>query len=190
MAIWPSSPISAVRVTTFTSKEIYHSLFSVLLSCINCININDIISEKNDFITYRGHQRLSAIRKLKGLHVAPHLLLLLYKSIIQPILLYCSTCFFNIITVKNRSKLTSISRKASKIIGLPTPILTDMNSKAIVHIASTIEQDINHPLNHHLIPLPSGLRYRTLCCRRARLARSLIPSTIETLNTRPRRGRR
>ncbi len=42
-------------------------------------------------IQKRSQQRLSALCKLKGLYIASHLLLLLYQSIIQPILLYCST---------------------------------------------------------------------------------------------------
>lgn len=48
-------------------------------------------------------QRLSAICKLKGLFVMPcsYLFLVLYQNIVQPILLYCSTCFFNMFSVTN-----------------------------------------------------------------------------------------
>lgn len=46
-------------------------------------------------IQKRRHRRLSAIRKFKGLYVAPYFLLLLYQRIVQPILLYTSTFFFN-----------------------------------------------------------------------------------------------
>ncbi|KAJ0008551.1 hypothetical protein NQD34_015966 [Periophthalmus magnuspinnatus] len=80
-------------------------------------------------------QRLSVIIKLKGLYVSPHLLLLLYKSIIQPILLYCSTCFYNMLTVKNRTKLIKVTHIPAKIIGLPTPNLTDLNNRAIGRFA-------------------------------------------------------
>ena len=58
-------------------------------------------------IQKRSQQRLSAIRKLKGLYVAPHLLLLLYQSIVQSILLYCSTCFYTMLSVTNRVKHSS-----------------------------------------------------------------------------------
>ncbi len=137
-------------------------------------------------IQKRSHQRLSAIRKLKGLYVAPHLLLLLYQSIIQSILMYCSTCFFNMLSVKNKAKLTRITTTAHKIIGLPTPNLTDLNNRATTLLAISIEQDITHPLNTHLIPLPSGRRHRALRCKRARFGKSLIPVAITTLNERPR----
>ncbi len=55
-----------------------------------------------------SHQRLSAICKLTGLYVATHLLLLLYQSVIQSILLYCSTCFYNMLSVRNKAKLKHI----------------------------------------------------------------------------------
>ena len=137
-------------------------------------------------IQKRSQQRLSAIRKLKGLYVAPHLLLLLYQSIIQPILLYCSTCFFTMLSVTNRAKLTRITNTAAKIIGLPTPNLTELNEKSINRLANSIVQDTTHPLHKYITPLPSGRRYRTLKFRRARLGKSLIPAAIAALNSRPR----
>ena len=137
-------------------------------------------------IQKRSHQRLYAIRKLKGLYVAPHLLLLLYQSIVQPILLYCSICFFNMLTVKNRVKLTRVTNIAAKLIGLPTPTLSELNVKAISRIASTIAQDNTHPLNCHFTIMPSGRRYRSLLCRRARYGKSLVPAAIAALNKRPR----
>jgi len=147
---------------------------------------NKITFDQNtNYILKRSHQRPSAIHRLKGLYVAPHLLLLLYQSIIQPILLYCSICFFHMLTVTNRVKLTRITHTAAKTIGLPTPNLTELNNKAIARIATSIEQDITNPLNLHLIPLPSGRRYRTMRCRRARLGRSLVPAAIACLNNRP-----
>ncbi len=42
-------------------------------------------------------QRLSAIRKLKGLYVAPHLLLLLYQSMIQLFYIALPEFLFNLI---------------------------------------------------------------------------------------------
>lgn len=137
-------------------------------------------------IQKRSQQRLSAIRKLKGLYVAPHFLLLLYQSIIQPILLYCSTCFFTMLSVTNRAKLTRITNTAAKIIGLPTPNLTELNEKSINRLANSIVQDTTHPLHKYITPLPSGRRYRTLKFRRARLGKSLIPAAIAALNSRPR----
>lgn len=76
---------------------------------------------------------------------------------IQPIILYCSTCFFNFLSVKNRAKLLGITTGAGRMIGLLT---SNVNTVAVKCIAISVEQDIAHPLNTHLTPLPSGLRYR------------------------------
>ena len=81
--------------------------------------------------------RQSVIRKL---YVVSHHLLLLYQSISQPILLNCSICFWNMLSVKNRTKLTRITNMVAKIIGLPTPNLSELNNKAIARIATTITQ--------------------------------------------------
>lgn len=50
--------------------------------------------------------------------------LLLYQSIIQHTLLYCSTCFHNMLSVENKTKLTCITNTTVNIIGLPTPTET------------------------------------------------------------------
>lgn len=92
----------------------------------------------------------------------PHLLLFLYQSIIQPIFLFCSTCFFNMLSDTNRAKITRVTITAAEVIGLPTPNLSELNNMAIACIAFKIEQDPSHPLYHHLTPLPLGRRYRTL----------------------------
>ena len=130
-------------------------------------------------------QRLSAIRKLKALSVAPQFLLLLYKSIVQPVILYCSTCFYNMLTTSNKNTLTRITHHASKIIGLPTPNLSDLNNTAITRRALGIAHDPSHPLNSSFVMLPSQRRYRTLACKRARYSRSFVPSAITSLNKAP-----
>ena len=89
------------------------------------------------------------------------------------------------LSVTNRAKLTRITNTAAKIIGLPTPNLIELNNKSITRLANTIAQDITHPLNQYIIPLPSGRRYRTIKFRRVRLGKSLIPAAIAALNSRP-----
>ena len=131
----------------------------------------------------RFQQRLHVIRKLRSLSVAPHLLLLLYKSIIQPVLLYCSACYFTLLSMPNRNKLYSITRIASKIIGLPIPTLADMNNKAINRLALSIISDNEHPLYRYFDLMPSGRRYRSLKWKKVRFSRSFVPTAIAALNT-------
>ncbi len=108
----------------------------------------------------RSHQRLSVIHKLKGLNIAPRLSLLLYQSVIQPSILLYSTCFFNMLSDKKRTKLTKVCNIAAEVIGLSTPNLIEINNRAITRITISIEQDSTHPCNEYLAPLPSGCRYR------------------------------
>ncbi|XDV33380.1 hypothetical protein PO909_003804 [Leuciscus waleckii] len=110
----------------------------------------------------RSQQRLHILRKLSSLYIAPHLLLLLYTSIIQPILLYCSTSVYTMLSVTNKNKLNKITHIASKIIHSPTPNISELNDRAIARLARTIITDPEHPLNFHFTLLPSGRRYRTL----------------------------
>ncbi|ROL46907.1 hypothetical protein DPX16_20559 [Anabarilius grahami] len=118
----------------------------------------------------RSQQRLHILRKLHALSVTPHLLLLLYISIIQPILLYCSPCYFNMLSITNRNKLIKVTRTASKMISLPTTDLSLLNSKAVTRMARTVSRDSDHPLHIYFSLLPSGRRYRTLRWRRARFS--------------------
>ena len=71
--------------------------------------------------------------------------------IIQPILLYCSSCFFNMLSVKNWAKLTHITNIAAKIIGHPTTNLTELNNTAPTCIATSTEQDITHGFDTTLL---------------------------------------
>ncbi len=49
------------------------------------------------------------------------------------------------LNVKNWKKHTQITKTATKIIGLPTPNLLQLNHKAITRIANFIAQDTTHP---------------------------------------------
>ncbi len=110
----------------------------------------------------RAFKKRAAIHKLKGLSAAPHPLLLLHQSTAQPIPLYCSTCFFSMLSATNWVKVTNITSTAAKIIGLPTPNLSELNCTAITRIASTTAQDITHPHNRHLAVLPSEVQEGSL----------------------------
>ncbi len=128
-------------------------------------------------------QRLTVLRKLKQLSVQPHLLLLLYRSIIEPVLMYGAICFFHMLTVVNRNKLLKIPNLASKIIGIPTPKLSDCVTSATIRKAHIILNDPDHPLHRYFILLPSGRRYRLPMCERTNFSKSFVPTAIRALNT-------
>ena len=72
----------------------------------------------------KSPQRLHVLRKLRAFSVDPKLLLRLYRSITEPLIMYSSTCYYPALSVSNRyrTRLLTISHVAPKIIGLPTPI--------------------------------------------------------------------
>lgn len=59
-------------------------------------------------------------------------------NIIEPILLYCNTCYFSMLTFHNRNKLWKITSISSKLIGLPSPKQPSLTDTAATHRALMI----------------------------------------------------
>ena len=176
----PPSGLVPTSIYNQTVEQVSH--FKYLgLTIDNKLTFDQHITD----VQKKSQQRLHVIRKLRALSVAPHLLSLLYTSILLPILLYCSPCFHNMLSTTNRNKLAKITHTASKIINHPTPNLTELNHRAVTRLALSITNDPDHPLNSHFTLLPSGRRYRTLRWRRARFSKSFVPSAISALNNLP-----
>ncbi len=97
--------------------------------------------------------------------------------------MYGAICFFHMLTVVNRNKLLQIPNLASKIIGIPTPKLSDCVTSATIRKAHIILNDPDHPLHRYFILLPSGRRYRLPMCKRTNFSKSFVPTAIRALNT-------
>ena len=125
----------------------------------------------------KSQQRLHVLRRLRAFNLDSKLLrLLLYRSIIESVLTYCSICYYPLLSVVNRNKLLKVSNTAAKIIGLPTPSLSQLCEAATLRKARALAADTDHPLNEHFCVLPSGRRYRCIKCRKARFGKSFVPS--------------
>ena len=74
----------------------------------------------------RSQQRRHVLRKLRPFYVDPLLLLRLYSSIFEPLIPYCSISYYPDVSVKTRNRLMKISHVSAKIIGLPTPMLSEI----------------------------------------------------------------
>lgn len=114
------------------------------------------------------------------LYVAPNVLLLLCQRMIHPIHLYCSICFFNILSVKNRARFKHIILSAARISSLPTANVTELNNRAI-----TCRRGITHPQNIHFTNLPLGTMVQCTRGKKSCLGKILISADIDTLNKRP-----
>ena len=143
-----------------------------------------ILDEKLSFTEHvtavqkKSQQRLHVLRKLRAFYVDPLLLLRLYRSIIEPLLTYCSICYYPALSVKNRNRLLKISHVSAKIIGLPTPKLSEI----IDHAIGSVATESDHPLSTFFHVLPSQMRYRCIKCKTSRYSRSFVPVAIRILN--------
>lgn len=68
----------------------------------------------------RSHQRLVAIHKHKGLYVSP---ISYCCCVVQPILLYCSTCFYNELPVLPQK--SEVSPRPTSLNWMTKPLLQD-----------------------------------------------------------------
>ena len=115
-------------------------------------------------------------------YVDPLLLLCLYRSIIEPLLTFCSICYYPALSVKNHNRLLKISHVSAKIIGLPTPKLSEIINHAILKKARAVATESDHPLSTFFHVLPSQRRYRCIKCKTSRYSRSFVPVAIRMLN--------
>ena len=130
----------------------------------------------------KSQQRLHVLRKLRAFYVYPLFLLRLYRSIIEPLLTYCSIYYYPALFVKNRNRLLKISHVSAKIIGLPTPKFSEIISHAILKKARAVATEFDHPLFTFVHVLPSQRRYRCIKCKTSRYSRSFVPVAIRMLN--------
>ena len=95
---------------------------------------------------------------------------------------YCSICYYPALSVKNRNRLLKISYVSAKIIGLPTPMLSEIFDLAILKKARAVATESGHPLSTFFHALPSRRRYRCIKCKTSRYSRSFVPVAIRMLN--------
>ena len=119
----------------------------------------------------KSQQRLHVLRKLRAFYGDP-LLLRLYRSIIEPLITYCNICYYPALSVKNRNRLLKSSHVSAKIIGLPTPMLSETIDHAILKKDRAVATESDHPLSTFFDVLPS---HRCIKCETSRYSRSFVP---------------
>ncbi|KAK2177254.1 hypothetical protein NP493_610g01009 [Ridgeia piscesae] len=155
---------------------------SLIHSNISVLDEKLSFTEHVTAVQKKSQQRLHVLRKLRAFYVDPLLLLRLYRSIIEALLTYCSICYYPALSVKNRNRLMKISHVSAKIIGLPTPKLSEIIDHAILKKARAVATESDHPLSTFFHVLPSQRRYRCIKCKTCRYSRSFVPVAIRMLN--------
>ena len=67
------------------------------------------------------------------------------RSIIEPLISYCSICCYPAVFVSNCNRLLKISHVSIKIISFPTPVLSEMIDPAILRKTHAVAADSDHP---------------------------------------------
>ena len=84
------------------------------------------ITEHVTAVQKKSQQGLHVLRKLLAFYVDLLLILRLYRSIIEPLITYCSICYYPALSAKTRNRLLKISYVSAKIIGLLTPMISEI----------------------------------------------------------------
>ena len=117
-----------------------------------------VMLDEKQFRAKKSQQRLHVLRKLRTFYVDPLVLLRVFRSIIEPLIIYCSICYYPTLSVKNRNRLLNISHVSAKIIGLPTPMLSEIIDHAILKKARAVATESDHPLSTFIHVFPSQRR--------------------------------
>ncbi len=134
------------QVTTYMYLGIY---FDSQLRC----------SHQVDYVCTRASQRLHFLRRLRVYGVDKSIMLLFYRLTIESIICYGFTNWFGNFTVKLRSQLQNVLRRAGKIIGMLSPLsLQDIFERSVRKQSLKIIGDPSHILHKEYELMPTGRR--------------------------------
>ena len=121
------------------------------------------------------------LRKIKSFHVDNTILRLLYKSVIESVVLFSCVVWYGGCRKKYFSKLRRTSKQVGKIMG-ETQNLKDACESKIALVVKQIMQNENHPLFPYYVFMRSGKRLRSMKCRTQRFLNSFVPFSIRMYN--------
>ena len=138
-----------------------------------------------DSVCSRINQRMHFLRRLRVHGVANNIMMLFYRANIESIIRYGITTWFGNLSVKLKSQLQNLIKRAGKIIGMQPPCpLQEIFERTVRKQGLKITCDPNHILHKEFELMPSGRRYRVPTCRLNRYRFSFVPQSIKALNNR------
>ena len=138
-----------------------------------------------DSVCSRINQRLHFLRRLRVHGVARNIMLLFYRATMESIIRYGITTWFGNLSVKLKTQLQNLIKRAGKIIGMQPPCsLQEIFEETARKQGLKITCDPNHILHKEYEMLPSGRRYRLPNCKLNRYKFSFVPLSIKALNKR------
>ena len=139
-----------------------------------------------EYICKRIQQRIYSLRRLRWFGASSQILSLFYTSVVQTVLLYCSTAWFNSLSITHKNKLYSQIKICAKITGRPVEAVlhsfNEAHTKSMLRLANSISSDPLHVLNGEYQLLPSMRRFRVPKFKKNRLKNSFVHQSVLLLN--------
>ena len=143
-------------------------------------------SHQIDYICKRVQQRIYSLRRLRSFGASSQILSLFYTSVVQTVMLYCSTAWFNSLSVTYKNKLFSLIKICAKITGRSVDVVLhafkEAHTKSMLRLANSISSDPLHVLNGEYQLLPSRRRFRVPTFKKNRLKNSFVHQSVLLLN--------
>ena len=136
-----------------------------------------------EYIYNKCSQRLYLLRKLNGFHVRQQVLELVYKTMIESVLTFHLSAWYEHLNCRFSNKLTRIVSMASKIIGKPQKSLSLLYKERLRKKALSITADCSHPRSSQFVLLNSGRRYRVPLATKNIYKKSFVPRAVNVLNS-------
>ncbi|XP_025101682.1 uncharacterized protein LOC112568566 [Pomacea canaliculata] len=130
----------------------------------------------------KAQQRLYLIRKLRSFNVSEHILVDVYRALVESVITFNIVSWYGQTSVTTKNKLRRVINTASRIVGSQQLSLSHLYDSALVRKATQIMLDPTHPLNPRFEPMPSGRRLRVPLVKKNVYRRSFIPSAISAVN--------
>jgi hypothetical protein len=138
-------------------------------------------SENTNSVYKKGQQRLYFLRKLRSFNVNNTILELFYSSVVQSVICASMICWWNNLTVVNKTKLERVRKSAGRIIGCKLEDLDSIyNTRIVKKLASIMNND--HPLKYCINWLRSQRRLQSIMCKTNRFRDSYVPTAIRYYN--------
>ena len=133
-------------------------------------------------VSRKGHQRLFGLRKLSRFHIDRTMMTLFYHAFIESVLAFSLVSWFGNLPLKERNSLNQIIKWSGRLIGETQLSLESLYTKQLQRLASSISNNVSHPLASEFQLLPSGRRFIVPRSRTTRYRNSFVPAAVSLFN--------
>ena len=135
------------------------------------------------FSSYKLHQRLYFLRKLRSFNVDKSIMVTFYSSTVESIFVFGIVCYGGNISKYQILKINRTIKRAGKIINQQLPLFEDLYTTSAVKKAKEIIEDTSHILNKEYETSDRSGRLLSKRSRTNRYKNSFVPVTTRLLQS-------